>query len=70
MATKFVSKKPAMETEAKAEAARNDNVEISAESGYNARVIGPGGDITVVDILGVSKGDFWNGNYQTEDVTP
>lgn len=70
MAKKYVSKKPAMEAEAKQEAADNDNVEISANNNYNARVIGPGGDPTVVDILGVSKSDVWSGNYTTEDVTP
>lgn len=65
MATKPKSRKPAMEAQAKAEAAENTNVVINRR--YNYDVVGPGGDKTEVDVLGISKADMWMGAYETED---
>lgn len=63
---KYVSKRPAVETAAKAEVTANpDNLELDAVDG-NAIVKGPGGDITKVDIKAVSKADVWNGQYEIE----
>lgn len=57
-----------MEAQAKAEAAENTNVVLNDR--YNYDVTGPGGDVTEVDVLGISKADMLTGNYQTETVTP
>ena len=67
MATKPKSRKPAMEAQAKAEAATNPNVKIDAR--YNYDVVGPGGDVTEVDVLGISKADMLSGYYETETIT-
>lgn len=67
MAKKPVSNRPAQEAAAKTEAAANKNVVIDDRYMYD--VVGPGGDVTEVDVLGISKADMLMGNYKTEDVT-
>lgn len=68
MAEKPVSRHPAQEAEAKAEAARNTNVVLDDRQMYT--VTGPGGDITQIDVLGISKADMLTGRYEKETIVP